>query len=67
MVVPALEDSSWLGRWLYDRWLKKHFRRTVQKATVKNWRILSAMFEVKCLIEEDQVYRVETICKNVRG
>tara|TARA_R110002073_G_scaffold296537_1_gene462569 strand:+ start:590 stop:832 length:243 start_codon:yes stop_codon:yes gene_type:complete len=67
VVVPALENSSWLGRWAFDRWLKKYFKTTVQKATIKNWRILSTMFEVKSLIEEDEVYRVETICKNVRG
>tara|TARA_R110001583_G_scaffold158286_1_gene310268 strand:+ start:1452 stop:1694 length:243 start_codon:yes stop_codon:yes gene_type:complete len=67
VVVPRLENSSWLGRWAFDRWLKKYFKATVQKATIKNWRILSTMFEVKSLTEEDEVYRVETTCKNVRG
>jgi len=67
VVVPKLENSSWLGRWAYDRWLKKYFKTVVQKSTKRNWRVLATMFEVRSLIEEDNIYRVETICKNVRG
>ena len=59
VVVPRLENSSWLGRWAHDRWLKSYFKTTVQKAAPKPWRILSEMFEVKTLIEEDGAYRVE--------
>jgi hypothetical protein len=59
IVVPRLENSNWLGRWAYDKWLRKHFKQKVQKAAPKPWRILSAMFEVKTLIEENDIYRVE--------
>tara|TARA_R110002020_G_scaffold109500_1_gene253375 strand:- start:1123 stop:1368 length:246 start_codon:yes stop_codon:yes gene_type:complete len=59
VVVPRLENSSWLGRWAYDSWLKKHFKRRVEKAPKENWEIMSAMFEVKTLIEENDIYRVE--------
>tara|TARA_B100000900_G_C20443309_1_gene659938 strand:- start:661 stop:885 length:225 start_codon:yes stop_codon:yes gene_type:complete len=59
VVVPRLENSSWLGRWAHDRWLKAHFQTTVQKAAPKPWRILSSMFEVKTLIEEEGKYRIE--------
>tara|TARA_R100001510_G_C7523182_1_gene117806 strand:- start:286 stop:513 length:228 start_codon:yes stop_codon:yes gene_type:complete len=59
VVVPRLENSSWLGRWAHDRWLKAHFKTTVQKAAPRGWKILSEMFEVKTLIEEDGAYRVE--------
>tara|TARA_R110000782_G_scaffold73175_1_gene146447 strand:- start:492 stop:734 length:243 start_codon:yes stop_codon:yes gene_type:complete len=67
VVVPKLENSSWLGRWAHDRWLKRYFKAAVQKSTKRNWKVLATMFEVKSLIEEDKIYRVETICKNVRG
>ena len=59
MVVPRLEESSWLGRWAHDRWLKAYFKTTVQKSAQKPWRVLSEMFEVKVLIEKDGKYRVE--------
>ena len=59
VVVPRLENSSWLGRWTHDRWLKTHFKMTVQKSAPRGWRILSKMFKVKVLIEEEGVYRVE--------
>ena len=59
IVVPRLENSSWLGRWAHDRWLKKYFKTTVQKSAPRGWKILSSMFEVKVLIEEDNTYRVE--------
>ena len=67
VVVPKLENSSWLGRWAHDRWLKRYFKTVVKKATKRNWRVLATMFEVKCLLEEDNIYRVEAICKNMRG
>mgnify|MGYP003651603682 CR=1 FL=1 len=57
MVVPRLENSNWLGRWAYDKWLKKYFKTPVQKSAPKPWKTLSEMFEVKTLIEEDGVYR----------
>jgi len=60
VVVPRLEDSSWLGRWAHDRWLKAHFKTTVQKAAPRPWRVLSEMFEVKVLIEKDGVFQVES-------
>lgn len=59
VVVPRLENSSWLGRWAHDRWLKSYFKTTVQKAAPKPWRILSEMFEAKLLIEEKGVFREE--------
>ena len=59
IVVPRLENSNWLGRWAYDKWLRKHFKQRVQKAAPKSWKILSSMFEVKVLVEENNTYRVE--------
>ena len=59
VVVPRLENSSWLGRWAHDRWLKTHFKTKVQKAAPRGWKILSKMFEVKTLIEEEGTYRIE--------
>jgi len=59
VVVPKLENSSWLGRWAHDRWLKSYFKTTVQKAASKPWRILSSMFEVKVLVEREGVFQVE--------
>jgi len=59
VVVPRLENSSWLGRWAHDRWLKSYFKTTVQKAAPNPWRILSNIFEVKALIEREGVFQVE--------
>jgi len=59
IVVPRLENSNWLGRWAYDRRLRKHFKQKVQKALPKPWKTLSSMFEVKVLVEENNTYRVE--------
>ena len=59
VVVPRLENSSWLGRWAHDRWLKAYFKTKVQKAAPRGWKILSSMSEVKTLIEEEGKYRVE--------
>ena len=59
VVVPRLQNSSWLGRWAHDRWLKSYFKTTVQKAAPKPWRILSNIFEVKALIEKEGVFQVE--------
>ena len=58
---PKLENSSWLGRWAHDRWLKRYFKTTVRKSAPRGWKILSDMFEVKTLIEEDGAYRIEDI------
>tara|TARA_R110002124_G_scaffold207407_1_gene373905 strand:- start:4254 stop:4496 length:243 start_codon:yes stop_codon:yes gene_type:complete len=60
VVVPRLENSSWLGRWAYDRWLRKHFKAKVQKAAPRSWEIMSEMFEIKTLVEENGVYREES-------
>jgi|TARA_R100000951_G_C2627437_1_gene176487 hypothetical protein len=60
IVVPRLKNSNWLGRWAYDKWLRKYFKQKVQKAAPKPWEILSSMFEVKTLIEENNIYRVES-------
>ena len=59
VVVPRLENSSWLGRWAYDRWLKAYFKTTVQKSAPRGWKILSNMFEVKVLTEENGVYEIK--------
>ena len=59
VVAPRLENSSWLGRWAHDRWLKAYFKTKAQKAAPRGWKILSKMFEVKTLIEEEGKYRVE--------
>ena len=59
IVVPRLENSSWLGRWAYDAWLKKHFKRRVEKAPKENWAILSKRCKIQTLIEENGIYRVE--------
>jgi hypothetical protein len=60
VIVPRLENSSWLGRWAYDRWLKSYFKATVQKAAPKRWRTLSEKFETKLLIEEKGIFREES-------
>jgi hypothetical protein len=72
VVVPKLEDSSWWDRWRYNQWLKKYFKKKVQKSTKRNWKVLSRMFEVRVLIEQGGSYRVEnseaeTSYKDVRG
>jgi len=59
VVVPRLEGSSWLGRWAHNRWLELRFKQKVQKAAPKPWKILSSMYEVKILIEENGNYRIE--------
>jgi len=59
IVVPRLENSNWLGRWAYDKWLRKHFKQKVQKAAPKPWKILSSMCEVETLVEENNIYKVE--------
>lgn len=59
IVVPRLENSNWLGRWAYDKWLRKHFKQKVQKAAPNPWKILSSMFKVETLVEENNIYRVE--------
>jgi hypothetical protein len=59
IVVPKLEHSSWWYRWKHDRWLKIYFKTKVQKSATKPWKILSSMYEVKILIEENNNYRVE--------
>jgi hypothetical protein len=59
VVVPKLEDSSWWDRWKHNRWLKKHFKKKVNKSTKRIWKILITFYEVKTLIEEDGVYRIE--------
>ena len=66
VVVPRLKNSSWLGRWAFDIWLSRYFKTNVEKSTKTNWAILSprswekmsTIFEVKTLIEEDDIYRV---------
>ena len=58
IVVPKLEHSSWWDRWKHDRWLKKYFKKKVQKSAEKPWKILSNMYEVKVLIEENNKYTV---------
>ena len=60
VIVPRLENSSWLGRWAHDRWLKSYFKATVQKAAPNRWRTLSEKFETKLLIEEKGKFRVES-------
>ena len=59
VVVPRLENCSWLGCWMHNRWLKSYFKTTVHKAAPKPWRILSSMFEVKVLVEKEGVFQVE--------
>lgn len=59
VVVPKLENSSWWDRWKYDRWLKKYFKKKVQKSTKRNWKVLARMFEVRALVEKEGAYRVE--------
>ena len=59
IVVPRLVNSNWLGRWAYDKWLRKHFKQEIQKAAPKPWKTLSSMFEVETLVEENNIYRVE--------
>jgi len=58
VVVPRLENSSWLGRWAFDKWLRRHFKTRVEKSAPRSWEIMSTRFEVKTLIEEDDIYRV---------
>ena len=59
IVVQRLENSSWLGRWAHDSWLKKYFKHRVEKAPKENWARLSKRCKVQILIEENGTYRVE--------
>ena len=59
VVVPRLENSSWLGRWAHDLWLRRYFKTRVEKSTKTNWVILSERFEVKTLIEVSDIFRIE--------
>jgi len=59
VVVPRLENASWMGRWAFDLWLRKYFKSRVEKSAPRSWEIMSTMFEVKTLIEENDIYRVE--------
>ena len=60
VVVPRLKNSSWLGRWAFDIWLSRYFKTNVEKSTKTNWAILSESFEVKKLIEVNDVFRIES-------
>ena len=59
VVVPKLVNSNWLGRWAFDSWLKRYFKKDIQKSSEKAWNVLTEIYEVKTLIEEDKNYRVE--------
>ena len=67
IVVPRLENSSWLGRWAHDSWLKKYFKHRVEKAPKENWARLSKRCKVQILIEENDIYRVEDDEKGNKG
>tara|TARA_R110002110_G_scaffold151726_1_gene344036 strand:+ start:395 stop:616 length:222 start_codon:yes stop_codon:yes gene_type:complete len=58
VVVPRLKNSSWLGRWAFDIWLSRYFKTNVEKSAPRSWEKMSTIFEVKTLIEEDDIYRV---------